>query len=276
MKQELIKGAKKLGANLAEKSPAIFMAIGIAGIGVTAVLAVKGTVKAISKIDKKLEETEEAMERVYVRPELEHLPSAMTKKETVKTVWKCYIPAAVSGTASVACILWSSKITGKRAAALASLASIYETTLKGYESKIVEAVGEKKATEIKDEVRKEAVKKNPPKENAIILTGKGNALCYDAFIGRYFYGDIETIRKSVNDVREMLFSNMWVDLNEFYYSLGLERVGCGDILGWNIDRPIEVEFTSMLTDEDSPYGNGIPCLIMDFRVSPRYDFKHLY
>lgn len=275
MKQEIIAATKKLGAKVAENSPAILTTLGIVGIGVTVVLAVKGTVKALQKLDETVEHID-VTDSVNLRTEVKDLPTVLTKKETVKTVWKCYIPTVTAGTASIACILWANKITGKRAAALASLASIYETTLKGYESKIVEVVGEKKATEIKDEVRKEAVKKNPPKENNIEYTGRGNSLCYDAFIGRYFYSDIEAIRKSVNDIREMLFSSMWVDLNEFYYSLGLERVGCGDILGWNIDRPIEIEFTSMLTDEDSPYGNGVPCLIMDFRVGPRYDFKHLY
>ena len=83
-----------------KRSPEILIGLGIAGMLTTTVLAVKATPKAI-----KLKELEENEKQDY-----------LTKTEVVKATWKCYIPAAVTCTVSVACIVGASSIHNKRGA----------------------------------------------------------------------------------------------------------------------------------------------------------------
>ena len=74
-----------------------------------------------------------------------------------------------------------------------------------------------------------------------------------------------------NELNSRLINEMYVSLNDFYYELGLKTTTGGDDLGWNIHRDglVDVQFSSQLSDK------GEPCLVIDYRVAPRYDFAKL-
>ena len=103
----------------------------------------------------------------------------------------------------------------------------------------------------------------------VILTEKGgNTICYDVISGRYFKSDRDTISRIVNDLNRKMRDEMYVSLNDFYYELGLDSTKMGDDLGWNIDKGyIEIDFSSHLD------ANGTPCLVIDYRVVPIYDYR---
>ena len=63
-------------------------------------------------------------------------------------------------------------------------------------AKVIEMFGEKKNEAVKDAIAKDKVEKNPVVTREVIITEKGNTLCYDAVSGRYFKGDIEKIKKA--------------------------------------------------------------------------------
>ena len=46
--------------------------------------------------------------------------------------------------------------------------------------------GEKKHETVKDAITRDKIEKNPVVTREIIITEKGNTLCYDAISGRYF------------------------------------------------------------------------------------------
>jgi len=96
---------KNVKSALSKHSPEILTGIGIIGMITTTVMAVRATPKALILIDEK--KKEEGSE-------------ALTPIETVKTAWKCYIPAAVIGTASTFCLIGASAVNAKRSAVLAS------------------------------------------------------------------------------------------------------------------------------------------------------------
>ena len=104
----------------------------------------------------------------------------------IKAAFKCYIPSAVITTLSVGCIIAASNINHKRNAALATAYSLSESALKLYQEKVIETVGEKKEQQIRDEVAKEQIARNPVSKNEVIVTSSGNTLCYDVLSGRYF------------------------------------------------------------------------------------------
>ena len=105
------------------------------------------------------------------------------------------------------------------------------------------------------------------------MDGKGDTNCYDVISGRYFRSDKETIRKVVNDLNYRLTTGMeeYISLSEFYDEIGLSHTSTSDEIGWNIltDGQIEVEFRATVADNDEP------CLMLDYQVSPRYDFTKL-
>ena len=234
-------------------TPEILTGFGIAGMVTTTVLAVKGTPKALKLIDMKKEE--EGVEK-------------LTAIETVKTTWKCYIPAALIGTASVACLIGASSVSARRNAALATAYKLSETALTEYREKVVETIGEKKEQVIQEKVDKERLEKNPVTKNEVIITDRGTTLCYDYQSGRYFKSDIEKIKKAVNEINRQMLLYDYVSLNEFYDVLGLERTPMGDDLGWRVDRGyIEPRFSSHIADD------GTPCIVLNYEVAPQHDYS---
>ena len=194
----------------------------------------------------------------------------LATKEAVKAAWKCYIPAAVTATASTACLIGASAVNNKRNAVLATAYSLSENALKTYREKVVETVGEKKEQEIRDAVAKEQLQKNPIVNKEVIITAKGETLCFDTISGRYFKCDIEQIRRTEAELNRELNSCMYVSLNEFYYKIGLRPTKLGDDLGWNVDNgPITFSFSSQLSEDDTP------CLVIDYDIAPRYDYRNL-
>lgn len=233
-------------------SPEILTGIGIAGMITTTIMAVRATPKALILIEEKKDELD---------------TDELTKMETVKAAWPCYIPSALVGTASVLCLIGASSTNLRRNAALATAYTLSETTLKEYQEKVVETIGEKKEQTIREQVAKEKMVKNPVRE--VILTERGgNTICYDCISGRYFKSDRDTISRIVNDLNRQMRDEMYVTLNDFYYELGLDSTKMGDDLGWNIDKGyIEIDFSSHLD------ANGTPCLVIDYKIAPVYDYR---
>ena len=225
------------------------------GMITTTVLAVRETPRALQLIEEKKEEEGK---------------DELTPVETVKTCWKCYAPAAVTGVFSIACLIGSNSVNARRNAALATAYKISETALTEYRDKVVETIGEKKEQVIRDKVCEERVKKNPVNNSEIIITGRGTTRCYDSLSGRYFESDIETIKRAENELNKRMLNDMYVSLNEFYDELDLNHTSVGDELGWNIDDGlIDIYFSSNISED------GVPCIVIDYRVAPRYNFSRL-
>lgn len=237
---------------LKQHSPQIITGIGVAGMITTTVLAVKATPKAL-----------QLLEEAKAGNDCEKLPI----KTVIKAAWKPYIPAAITGVASITCIIGASAVNAKRNAALTAAYALSERTLVRYRDKVIETIGEKKEKEIKEKIAQDEVDKKPVSNSQVIVTSKGKTLCMDMLSGRYFYSDLDTIRKAVNELnREMTHQN-YVSLSEFYYKLGLDSIKNGDRLGWNLDRGlIELDFGTCLTDSDEA------CITIDYTIAPMYGF----
>lgn len=236
-------------------SPEILTGIGIAGMITTTIMAVRATPKALILIDEKKEELE---------------AEKLSPKELILTTWKCYIPATAIGTVSVLCLIGASSVNLRRRAALATAYTLSESALKEYQEKVVETIGEKKEQAIRDEVAKDKIEKNPVSCREVIITEKGNTLCYDAVSGRYFKSDRDKIDKVINELNRRMRDEMYISLNEFYYEIGLNEISLGDQLGWNIDNGyIEPSFSYQGAED------GTPCLVIGYLVEPRYDYRGL-
>ena len=241
---------------VSKRSPEILTGIGIAGMVTTTVLAVKATPKALILLeDAEKEKGDE-----------------LTPVEKVKAAWKPYIPTVITGTVSIACLVGASSVNARRNAALYSAYKLSETALSDYKEKVIETIGEKKEQVVKEKVAKEKVDQNPVSKNEVIVTAKGETLCYDAISGRYFKSDLEKIRQVVNDLNKRILVENYISLTEFYSELGLSKTTISDELGWSLNNNglIELDFSTQMSDD------GRPCIVVDYLVAPRYDFQSLY
>lgn len=244
---------------MSKHSPEILTGIGIAGMITTTVLAVKATPKALDCIERKKEE---------LHPESDE---DLTVVETVQATWKCYVPAAVTCVASVACLIGASSVNARRNAALATAYNLSATALAEYKDKTLEVVGEKKEREIREKVAEEQTKKEPANPTTIIMTGKGNTRFMDSVTKRRFNSDIETINQIVNRLnRRMINGEDYISLNEFFYEIGLEGCDVGDELGWNVAR-------GLIELPDPPHAivdtDGVPCIVLDYVIAPKRGFN---
>lgn len=120
----------KIGRSLKKASPTILTCIGAAGVVATAVLAVKATPKADSLI------------KADSRRNHDGDPYAATKLEAVKSCWKCYIPAAATGVATIICIFGANTLNKKQQASLASAYALVNRSYSDYKHKLKELYGE--------------------------------------------------------------------------------------------------------------------------------------
>lgn len=252
-KQTFVKLAKETKTILAKNSPVILTGFGIAGMTTTTVLAVKATPKALTLIEEKKEELE---------------VETLTPMETVKTTWKCYVPAVVTCVVSTGCLIGATHVSTRRTAAIATAYKISETALAEYQEKVIETIGEKKEQTVRDKVHQEHLAKNPIASNDVIVTGKGETRCYDHHSGRYFTSSVNAIQRAANVINAELLRHDYVPLNRLYDELGMEWTTLGDELGWSVtDGLVEISFGAYLASDNEP------CLAIEYNIAPKYDYS---
>lgn len=235
-------------------APEILTGVGIAGMITTTVLAVRATPKALRLIEETKDEAQ---------------VDQLTPIEVVKATWKCYIPAVVTGTTSVACLIGANSVHLRRNAALATAYKLSETALVEYREQVTETLGEKKEQAIREKVAQKQIEKNPVSTSDIYITGNGETLCLDPLNDRLFKSNIDRIRKAENTLNKEMIHDMhgYVSLNEFYNELGLKSVETGDLLGWNTEHLIDLHITAGMTEDEEP------CLVIGHYNPPKYKYN---
>lgn len=249
---EIVKRAEKLAV---DNSPAILTAIAVTGTLTTAFLTGKATFKAAELI---------AAEEWSFRPrEMDH---QLAPKEKIVLVWKTYIPAVGTGVLTVVCIVFANRIGTRRAAAVAAAYTISEKAFAEYKDKVVERLGTVKEQKVRDEVAQDRVDRNPVSDREVIVAGGGEVLCYDAFTGRYFKSDMETLKKAQNDLNYTMLNEGYASLSDFYNKIDIPTTSFSEEVGWTSDKLLELEFSTTLSDD------GRPCISIDFMVAPARDY----
>lgn len=246
-------------STISEHKPEILVSVGLGGMVTSAVMAVRATPKALELIEDKKDE-------VY--------SNNLTKKEIFQAAYKPYIPSVVLGALSAACIIGGTVSSNRRNAALASVYAISESTLKEYQRKTVEVVGEEKAREIEREVVKANIKERPViidqnDSEYVTNTGEGNTLMYDSMSGRYFRSSTNAIDRAINNINKSLLNDHYITLNEFYNEVGIPTISAGSLIGWCLER--EMADISYETDMDQ---NGNPYVVLNYRNRPCPLYNH--
>lgn len=243
---KIIKGASMF---LNRHGSKILIGVSIISMGSAIVMGINGRPKYETLInDIKEDETED-----------------LKLKQKVKPVIKAYWPSILLAIFSASCTIGSHIIEKKHQAVLAAALTVSNTALKEFQKKTIEHIGEKKVTEIKDAISKDKIDKKKPTENSIIVTpSKGKVLMLDSYSGRYFYSDIETLRRVVNDINRRIPDEMYCTVNELYVELGLPEIELGNQNGWHIDynNSFEEVLSAQITD------SGEPCIVVSYNPMP--------
>lgn len=230
-----------------DHSPAILTAVGVVGSVTTAYLTGKASFRAAEIIRE---------EAFIARTNSENVPL----KEKIELVWRLYVPAVGTGVMTVTCIIAANRIGSRRAAALASAYMISEKAFDTYKEKVVEKLGPKKEQTIRDEVAQDLVCDHPVATNEVTILS-GDVLFMDSYSKRYFRSDVETVKHAQNAVNHMINHDGYASLTDLYNQIGLSSLPSSNEVGWNSDRLLEIEFSTVLETNQ-------PCIVMGFSVEP--------
>ena len=246
---------RRVQKNLVKNSPSLLTAAAITGVVSTAYLVAKASWRAALIV-----ENEEAVNG--------RNPNRKERyKLNTQLVWKEYIPAAATGTVTIASIVGSNRVSNKRGAAAQAAFVLSERAYSEYREKVIEQFGERKDRMIRDEIADTKVQANPP--SALIISGPGNILCCELETKRYFTSDIEELNKARNRLNEALLKQDRMSLDEWYDMIGLESTSHSAEIGWKSDRLMELEITYVSAPD------GRPCLAFEYNyTTPIYGGFH--
>lgn len=242
-KPNLQRLAQRSKIYLRKASPTILSGLGAAGVIVTSVLAVHATPKALRKI------------RADSKVNHDGDPEAYSKLEAVRSAWVCYIPAAISGTATILCIFGANVLSKRQQAALTSAYALLNDSYNNYKDKLKELYGEEAHQKIVDAIAAEKAKD-------VYITER---LFYDAYSNRYFESSINRVIQAEYHLNRDFVISGYLPANHFYQLLGLEPLEGGDTVGWSIDTGIYwIDFNhSKVTLDD-----GLEVLVIDMDWVP--------
>jgi len=254
--------------------PTILSAAAVAGVIGTVVLAVKATPHALADIEHANQEAgyvyEPGVPLQVSEEKAKEAFESFSAIDKVKACWRCYIPTAICGTATIACILGANAIGLRQHAALLGAYTLADTSFREYKEHVLEHITPQKAQKIDDEIMEAKIAKNPPNTETIIFAGGGDQLCYESLTGRYFKSDAETIRRAALDIdARILNDDLYASANEFFDLLGLDSCTIGAEMGWTVECRLKIVLSSHKTVNDQT------ALAVGYEKLPVYNYDKL-
>lgn len=240
----------------------VLTCVGSVGAVATAVMSAKATPKA----RKLLEEARKEKGK------------ELTKTEKIRVAGPAYIPAIITGTATITCIFGANILNKRQQAAMMSAYALLDNSYKEYRNKLKELYGEEAHQNIVDAIAVE-------KANDISVTGSyfcsscdltadeacgEPVLFYEEHSNRYFEATIEQVINAEYHLNRNYILRGYCYLNELYEFLGLETTDYGSVLGWTPTDEGEywIEFNHRKVTLD----DGLECYILEMPFEPTYDF----
>ena len=194
---------------LRNNSDKILTVIGATGVVVTAVFTAKATPKALLLIEEAKEEKGEEL----------------TTVEVIKTAWKPYIPAVISGVSTIICIFGANHLSTKHQASLMSAYALLDNAYKEYRERVNDIYGDEADINVQKEIVKSKFDPNIELQN-------GLEWFFDSISLNYFKSTMDNVLRGEAAFLEGLESRGYASLNELYDCLNLPRVDYGYTMGW--------------------------------------------
>lgn len=231
--------SRLIRSNSKAHSPIIYTALAAGGTLVTAYLSARASFKAARAID------------AYEAEGHNEDPTTRFLERT-KLVWKFYIPTGISAVSTIGFGIASNRIGAQKIIAAQSALALSNQTYTDYRNRVITELGDNKDQAIRAAIAQQQVINHPSPSQELLITGPGNVLCYEQWTGRYFACDMETLRKSVNDVNQKLLAHDYATLTDFYYMIGLAPTSQSSQLGWRTPKQLKMEYSAVFSDDNRP------------------------
>jgi len=256
---------------LKRSSPTILTCLGAIGVVATSVLAVKATPKACQLLEN------ERYERSYKTDKDSQYYQDLMPLEVVQLTWKCYIPAALVGLSTIACIFGANVLNKRNQASLASAYALLSESYQQYRKAAKTVYGDDADSKIKVQMAKDTYVSADGYSvySADMDLESERILCYDLFSKRYFTSTMAAVLNAQYHINRNLQLRGSVSINEFYEFLGIDKIENGDNIGWNINELIEDG--TMWLDFDNGYtvmDDGLECCVISALWCPnKFSFE---
>lgn len=228
-------------------SPVFLFGVGIIGVGATAVLACRATLK----LSEVLDDGEENLKKVEVTvtdgdEEIKKASFGVQLQTAIK-IAKLYAPAVIVGVASVGALTGSHIILRKRNAAITAAYAVVHRSFDEYRGRVREELGAEKDLEFRfGTTEREIVEEGPNGPEVRVIKGvdaeavkKNQKVSYARIFDEYnpnwsnvpqqnqYF--VQSIQNYANDLLRVKGK---VYLNDVYDMLGIESEDYGQIVGW--------------------------------------------
>lgn len=226
----------------------ILTCVGSVGVVATSVMAVKATPKAVMLLEKAKEEKGEDL----------------TLVDKVRVAGPAYIPAAVVGVSTIACIFGANVLNKRQQASLMSAYALLDKSFKEYKAKVKELYGEEADQNVREEIAKDKYEEGmyPLEDNKVLF--------YEEYSQQYFESTMEDVIKAEYLLNRDFQYHGIVILNDFYKLLKLPETEFGYHLGWSTFWLYEsqlypfIEFRHRKVELE----DGMECYIIEIFTEP--------
>lgn len=242
---------------------AMLTAASVFGVAATAVAAAKATPKALKLLEDEREEKEREL----------------SKPETVLAVWTAYLPAALIGVSTAACMIGATVLNKKQQASIASAYALVSKSFQEYKEQVKELYGEEAHEKVLSAIAVEKCKDVCISSDCLGQyccldfdedEPKNRRLFFDYFGNRYFETTVEKVIQAEYHLNRNFMLAGVVSLNDFYTFLGLEPTEYGSGVGWSNCNGdiywIDFHHTKAVMDD------GLECYIIEFAYCPDSEF----
>ena len=208
----------------------ILAGIGCIGVVGTSVLTAKGAMKVSELIEED-----------------------MSKKEKAIVYATAYLPAFITGTATIACIMSGNILDRKQQASLMSSYALLDQAFKKYKKGVSHTFEAQEELEQLDEEEKTE-----------------ELLFYDTFSGTYFNSTREKVLEAILDLNKLFVTGQFAPVNTFYDKVGIKYGTKGEYIGWDIDE-MACNCDSYFIDHytyDVTTDDGLECTVINWVWDP--------
>ena len=199
--------------------------LSVIGVVVSLVMAVKATPKAIKLLENSKDDKQEEL----------------TPMEVIKIAGPAYIPSAMICLGTITCIFGINMLNKRTQASLASAYALLDQSYQGYKKAAKSVYGDDADEKIKIQAA-----------NEMYISADGchiyhpevdcfgeQILFYDTYSQRYFQSTLAAVLNAQYHLNRNFILRGEVCINEFYAFLGIDKMPCGDDIGWGLDNLIE-------------------------------------
>lgn len=237
-----------------KNSSTILTIIGSVGVGITAIMSARDTVKAIRSIN---------YERGF------HYDRELETKEIIKIAAPCYIPTVITGLSTILCVCGANKLNKDVQKSLAGAYMLLDRSYKEYRGSVKEVYGKDGDLSVVKNIADKKV-------DEIDSIEKDDDIFFDFTSLQFFTSKLSKLREAEKAANEIMRTHGYVSLGTMYYLMGKDSTEYDESVGWSIGAGKLYDYDHIELDVEETIGkDGQKYYVVDFMDTPTEDFMDI-